>query len=208
MIIMHFGLTGGLAYKKHADEKVKYAKVIFIFSDGSALHWTNRRKFGSIWMVKDLNTITGLQNIGPNPLKLTQAQFIKLAKEHANKNVKSFFMDQNIISGIGNEYSDEILFQAGIDPHRTIEDLSKSDLTRLYKKTQEILKYSINLRKKYLKKMDEIQYFSNADRSTFKPSYLQAHRHTDNKCPKNSTHTLKKVKIGGRSAYYCPKDQK
>jgi len=117
-------------------------------------------------------------------------------------------MNQSIISGIGNEYSDEILFQAGIDPHHKIEDLSPAQLTKLYKKMQEVLKYAINLRTKNFKKIGEILYFSNPDREKFKSSYLQAHRHTDKKCPKNASHKLKKVTIAGRSTYYCPKDQK
>ena len=117
-------------------------------------------------------------------------------------------MDQSIISGIGNEYSDEILFQSGIDPHHTVKDLSSAQLKKIYLQMKKVLKYAIALRKKNVTKLSQGRMFSAHDNILFKSSYLQAHRHTDMLCPKDKTHKLKKVIIGGRSSYYCPKDQK
>jgi formamidopyrimidine-DNA glycosylase len=206
-VVMHFGLTGGLAYEKNKDIKIKYSRVTFKFSN-AFLHWTNRRKFGKVWLVKNLDEIKGLEDLGPDPFALTEKQFVKLMQQHSSKNIKAFLMDQSIIAGLGNEYSDEILFQAGIDPHRKVSDLSSAEMKKAYTKMKSVLNYFIKLRKKYLKNVGSVDYFSNEDRKHFKLTSLQAHRHIDNKCPKNKNHTLKKVTIGGRSAYYCPKDQK
>ncbi len=116
-------------------------------------------------------------------------------------------MDQSIIAGIGNEYSDEILFQAGIDPHHTIQELSKLDLIKLYKKMRTVLSYASKVRVNHLGAMGH-KFFSQQDRTLFKRSYLQAHRHIDMICPKNARHTLKRTTIAGRTTYYCPIDQK
>lgn len=207
-LIMHFGLTGFLVYKKDKEVPVKFSRVTFIFNDGSVLHWNSIRKFGKIWLVKNINDLKELKNLGQDPLDLTKKDFLELMKDHETKNIKSFLMDQTVISGIGNEYSDEILFQAGIDPHRKVSTLSQKEREEMYKQMEKVLKYSIKLRLKHINKSPEQKFFSKKDSELFNSSYLQAHRHGDMLCPKNKNHRLKKEKISGRSAYYCPKDQK
>jgi formamidopyrimidine-DNA glycosylase len=207
-LVMHFGLTGSLAYKKSADIPVKFSKVTFIFADNSALHWINKRKFGKVWLIGSLDQIEGLARLGPDATKISEKQFEKLLKNSAQQNIKALLMDQEKISGIGNEYSDEILYQAGIDPHHKAGDLSESKIKKMYKKMNEVLDYSTKLREKNLKDLDQTVYFSDVDRKSFKSSYLQAHRHIDDKCPKNNNHKLKTAKIAGRTSYYCPKEQK
>lgn len=206
ILVMHFGLTGFLVYSKKPEE-VKFTRVLFTFNDKSFLHWISIRLFEKIWLVKNLDEIKTIKKLGPDPLKMSKKQFINLIKEYKTKNIKAFLMDQAIISGVGNEYSDEILFQSGIDPHHKIKDLSEQNFSKIYAQMQKILKYAIALRIKDIKKLPTENFFSNKDRATFKSSYLQAHRHTDMQCPKNKSHTLKKVTIAGRSTYYCPKDQ-
>ncbi len=209
-LVMHFGLTGSLAFEKDADNEAKYAKVIFIFENGSALDWIDRRLFAKLWLVKNIDEISGIKQLGPDATLLTQKEFLNLAHAAKHKNVKVFLMDQDIIAGIGNEYSDEILFQAGINPEHSLSDLSYAQLKKMYTAMKSVLKYFIAFRKKYIAKLAGAQYFSTADISVpkIKESYLQAHRHTDGLCPKHKNHQLKIKKIGGRSAYYCPVDQK
>ena len=208
ILVMHFALTGFLVYAKNSDEKVQFTCVKFIFNDDSVLHWISIRKFAKMWLVKNINEIKGLCELGVDALKVSKKEFLNLLHTYPTKNIKAFFMDQTILAGIGNEYSDEILFQAGIDPHHKIKDLSQRDYAKIYAQMQKVLKYAIELRIKDIKKMPEQNFLSNKDRATFKSSYLQAHRHTDMVCPKNKNHRLKKVTIAGRSTYYCPQDQK
>ncbi len=208
ILVMHFALTGFLVYAKNPDEKVRFTSVKFIFSDDSVLHWISIRQFEKIWLVKNIDEIKGLSTLGVDALKISKKEFLELAQKYSTKNVKAFLMDQTILAGIGNEYSDEILFQSSIDPHHKIKDLSKSACAKMYTQMKKILKYAITLRIKDIKKMPEQNFLSNKDRETFKSSYLQAHRHTDMMCPKNKNHRLKKVTIAGRSTYYCPIDQK
>jgi len=71
-----------------------------------------------------------------------------------------------------------------------------------------ILLFAIKVRVKQIKSLKKQKLFSTEDTIGFPKSYLQAHRHGDGKCPKDPKHKLKKVTIAGRSAYYCPIDQK
>ncbi len=208
ILVMHFGLTGFLVYSNDSNEKVNHSLVNFIFKDNSILHWISLRKFGKIWLLKNINEIKELNVLGFDALTISKKNFFALTEKYKKKNIKSFLMDQFIIAGLGNEYSDEILFQAGIDPHHSLKELSENEVTTIYSQMQKILKYAIKLRINDIKKFPNQNFLSKNDKATFKSSYLQAHRHIDMVCPKNSKHQLKKVTIAGRSTYYCPKDQK
>ncbi len=206
-LVMHFGLTGSLFYTADKDERVPFSRVQFIFKNG-ILHWTCIRKFGKLWLVEDLQSITGLKKLGFDALTITKKQFLQLLSDNEQKNIKAFLMDQDIIAGIGNEYSDEALFQAGIDPHHSIKDLSDSTRQELYTMLHKVLLYAIKIQKKNSETASGPHLLSNEARESFAASYLQAHRHIDMVCPKNKNHALKKATIAGRTTYYCPIDQK
>ncbi len=206
-LVLHFGLTGFLVYTTDTTEKISFSQVQFLFKQ-AVLHWINIRKFGKIWLLKDITHIKELDHLGYDPLTLSQKQFLELVEKNKKKNIKTFLMDQSLIAGIGNEYSDEMLFQAGIDPRHTLAELNSTALKNLYKQMNKVLKYAIKLRIQDIKKYPTQNFLSLNDKKTFKNSYLQAHRHGDMRCPKNKAHALKKVTIGGRSAYFCPIDQK
>ncbi len=207
-VVMHFGLTGFVIYSKDSEEKIKFSRVTFIFNDDSVLHWISIRQFGKIWLVKNGQELKELSKLGADALTISKKEFLSLTTQYQTKNIKAFLMDQSIIAGIGNEYSDEILFQAGIDPHHKIADLSQRSCLEIYNQIKKVLKYAITVRLKDIKKMPEQNFFAKSNRSTFKSSYLQAHRHIDMVCPHNKNHVLKKATIAGRTTYYCPKDQK
>lgn len=193
-LIFHFGMTGSLAYginNDFTDREKEYAQLIIEFKNGHQLRWINVRKFGTVYLATTVNTISTLKNMGPEPLSLSQQQFLDLLTLHEPKNIKSFLMDQSDIAGIGNEYSNEILFQAGIDPHKVIANLPLKDRKKLYKIMQHILKKAIAIGRPY---------------GNFPNSWLLAHK-SDLLCPRNKKYHLVKEKIAGRSALYCPKYQ-
>lgn len=206
-LVMHFGLTGFLVVSHDPDEQVRFSQVSFIFKK-LVLHWCDVRKFGKLWLVNSANEVKGISELGIDAMNLSLQKFMDLAHKSAKKNIKTFLMDQSIIAGIGNEYSDEILFQAGIDPRHKIQDLSAANVKKIYQKMKVVLKYAIGLRVKNINKFTKGRLFTESDSKIFKSSYLQAHRHGDMHCPKNKNHMLKRITIGGRSAYYCPYDQK
>ncbi len=206
-LVMHFALTGFVIVTKNKD-KVNHDIVEFIFAPSLALHWCDIRKFARIWLVADSNEIKAIKELGADALTIKQKEFNDLVEKNRSKNIKAFLMDQSIIAGIGNEYSDEILFQAGIDPHHRLQDLSPNQIKKIYQKMHSVLKYAIKLRIKHVKDLAKGKLFTGFNNGVFKSSYLQAHRHIDGVCPKNKNHKLKKATIAGRSTYYCPEDQK
>ncbi len=197
-LIFHFGMTGSLAYGKKdnldAKEK-KYAQFIVSFPKDYELLWIDKRKFGKIYLVKNVDEVKTLAKMGPDALKLTKQQFLKLLKDKESKNVKAFLMDQEDIGGIGNNYSNEILFQAGIYPHNKIKKLNKKERENLY-----------DVMKKVLKKAISLKPTGDSSYDKFPNSWLLSHK-KDMKCPNNPKHKLTKSTIAGRSAIYCKADQ-
>src|SRR5579859_3446581 len=147
-LVVHFGLTGSLAYTKNLDQKVRFSRIDFIFKDHSVMHWTDVRKFGKVWLVDDLKSVKSIAHLGIDALVITKKQFLELLEKSKTQNIKALLMDQSKVAGIGNEYADEILFQSGIDPHHKIKDLSQKDREKIYQQITKVLRYAIKIQVK------------------------------------------------------------
>lgn len=194
-VIFHFGMTGSFSYSKQRAKKFgrdEYARLTFKFANNYELRWINIRKLGKVYLVTSPNQINLIKEMGPEPLSLTEQDFLELLEQHSRKNIKAFLLDQRDIAGIGNIYSDEILFQAEIDPHRKIKSLTRPERKKLYEKTQDVLTEASNLTHPGAK---------------FPKSWLLYSR-DEMECPNYKTHKLKRERIAGRWARFCPKCQK
>jgi formamidopyrimidine-DNA glycosylase len=106
--------------------------------------------------------------------------------------IKSALMDQTTISGIGNMYSDEILYHAGIKPDKKVNDFGKKDLETVYEKMISVLKTAIE---------------NGADSEKMPENYLIRRREAGAICGICGG-KIENIKIAGRSAYFCSKHQK
>ena len=146
-ILIHLKMTGHLLYGKYKliknkwipgkegplnDPFNRFVHVIFTFSNGNHLAFSDARKFGKITL---LDTATAhdskhLNNIGPEPLD--KSFNLEKLKERLNKKpngkIKSVLIDQSIIAGIGNIYSDEILWRAGVHPERKVSKIKEREI--------------------------------------------------------------------------------
>ena len=101
-------------------------------------------------------------------------------------------MDQVVMAGIGNVYSDEILYQAGIHPRTKTNELDEGKLERLFHCMKDVLQKAIDCQ---------------AQPDKFPKTYITPHRHEDGHCPRCGAE-LEKVQVGSRHAHYCPNQQK
>jgi formamidopyrimidine-DNA glycosylase len=102
--------------------------------------------------------------------------------------IKSALMDQSLMAGIGNVYSDEILFQVGLHPRAPVKELGEGEREELYRTVTEVLETAIDRQ---------------AKPEEFPAGYLTPHRHDGGKCPQCGGE-VQRVKVAGRGAYYCP----
>lgn len=191
-VVFHWGMTGWFEFSNKAEQSNEYAQVTFLFNDDSQIEWVNKRKLGKVYLVEDPKEVELLASMGPEPLEISKEDFYQLLSDHPRKGVKSFLIDQEDIAGIGNIYSDEILFQAKVDPKRKIKSLSNKEKEQIYKKINKVLSQAT-----------DILGDSNKD---FPDSWLLPHR-KDRECPNNRGHKVVREKIAGRPARYCPQCQ-
>lgn len=190
-LVMHFGMTGDLKYFQHEQDQPDFTQLLIAFRDGSFLAYSAPRKLGLIALTDRPPAFAAERELGPDALSFSEKAFVKLASQRRG-GVKSWLMDQHTISGLGNVYSDEILFRAGIHPRRAVSDIDEAGLKRLYRSMRDVLKTAIN---------------AQADPDRMPSSFLLPHRDKGGHCPKCHA-ALAEVRAAGRSAWYCPRCQK
>lgn len=219
-IFIHQKISGHLLYghwKRRADNwqaamtgplkddpRNRYIRVIFELSNGYQLALSDLRRFGKVILVKDkdISSLKELRYLGPEPLALNIKEFKKLF-EFKRGRIKQVLMDQFFIVGIGNIYSDEILWHAGIHPLSRVEKLADQDIENIFKFTQSVLDKAIKLGGS---SVDDYRLPS-GEKGEFQ-GVQSAYHQTGKKCKKKDGGVIKRVKIGGRSAHFCPKHQK
>lgn len=191
-LVLHFGMTGFLKYFKDPDHQPSHTRLLLDFANGYHLAYDCQRKLGMMSLTDAPGDFIRKSQLGPDALDpdLDVDQFEQMVKG-TSATIKSTLMNQNRIAGIGNIYSDEMLFQAGIHPGAKSQDLGKTEIKRLYGELKKVLQKAIEAR---------------ADPNRFPDSFIIPHRRTDRVCPKCSG-DIEKAKIGGRTAYYCPRCQ-
>ena len=196
-LVFHLKLTGQLIY---GTQPSRFTRKVFNFDDGSKLVFNDVRKFG--WWKRVKNTKKIEEALGPEALDLGLQELKSLLSKRPNARIKTFLMDQKIIAGIGNIYSDEILFAAKVRPLRRAKTLSGKEIKSIHQNIGRILSEAI----KY--NGSSVEYY--LDACGQKGDYVKQHKiyqKEGENCPRCGGQ-IKRVKIGGRSAHFCPHCQK
>ena len=191
-LTLHFGLTGGLQFFKNPAERPPYTRVCLDLVGGGHLAYTNKRMIGRVGLIDDASAFIAEEKLGPDALdrRLTFAAF-REAIAGVRRDVKSLLMDQQIIAGVGNIYSDEILFQARINPRTRIDKLDPPRLNRLYRTIRAVLKTAIT------RGAGSEQFAERMPSNALLPM-----RRKGGRCPRCGR-PLQIMKTGGRTTYFC-----
>jgi formamidopyrimidine-DNA glycosylase len=189
---LHFGMSGFLRYYKNRSRQPEHVRLRLDFSNGYCLAYDNQRLLGQIGWVPRPEKFIKDENLGPDALEDLDFEKFRQLLSGRKASIKSALMDQNAIAGIGNIYSDEILFQAKIHPKAAAKNLVKSKLKTLYEALHQVLQEAIECR---------------ADPEKFPGHFLVSHRGEGKRCPRCGG-SIKKIKLAGRSGYVCPGCQK
>lgn len=195
-LTMHFGMTGRLAFFKRSEDDPKLDRLRFDFEDGSHLAFVDQRLLGEIGMIEDPDTFIAAEGLGPDAIdpKFGEAAFVALMASRKGQ-IKPALMDQHLLAGIGNIYSDEILFQARLHPAMPVPDASPAQLKALYRAIRNVLKVAIDKGAGSEELTERLP-----------PSYLLRHREKGARCPRCGG-PIATVKFSGRTTYLCPRCQ-
>jgi len=190
-LMLHFGMTGYLAYFKRLDDDPAHDRLRLDFDNGYHLAFVNQRLFGEVGVVDDPEAFAAEQGLGPDALALDEDAFRALLADRRGQ-IKSALMDQSLIAGIGNVYSDEMLFQAGIHPKAQVSDLDDAALHTLYAAMMSVLQVAID------KGAGAEDLFDNLP-----DDWLLPRREDGATCPRCGGE-IRAVHAAGRNAYICP----
>lgn len=190
-LVINFMLAGRLRYSRRKAKLQKKIHFSIGFEDETELCYFDQKRMGKIYLTQDLNSIPEWRDLGPDILDISLEDFRNRIKRY-HSSVKDLLRNQKFITGIGNAYSDEILFKAGIYPFRKRVELNKEEIEKLYSSAREILIEAINKLKKRVggEIENEIRDF------------LRVHNKGGEPCPKCGN-PIKDVTIDRRTTNYC-----
>lgn len=187
------------------DPYNQYIHLIFYLDNGKMLGFSDLRKFGKVILGTkgQIENLPELKKLGPEPLdpSLTINEFMSLISSEKRR-IKQVLMDQEVIAGIGNIYSDDILWKAKIHPFKPANKLSIKELKEVWSAMREVLQKGLKLRG-----TSTSDYRDTAGKEGGYADYRLVYQREGEPCPRCKT-AIARVKLGGRSAHYCPKCQK
>ncbi len=200
-VTLHLRMTGCLLVTPPDYPVEKHTHIAIRLSNGNELRFLDTRRFGRFWLIQDgeADTYSGIDKLGIEPFDTElNAEYLKAHFGKCKKAVKTCLLEQSVIAGIGNIYSDEILFQSKIQPSIPANQLTDNAWKRLAEAIPEKLNFFIEKNR-----ITAEEYLESQGREYRNMPFLQVYGHADKPCP-NCGETLTRIVIGGRSSVYCP----
>lgn len=222
-IVIHMKMTGHLLYGRYALEKKKwrpldpgplrdpfngYIHLLFSLSNGRSLALSDARKFAKIILIgkKAPHNHDDFALLGPEPLpdSFTLAEFKGRIKTKPNFPAKKALLDQTLVAGIGNIYSDEILWRGKVLPTRKVKDITDAEWKQMFVAMKTVFEKSIGMGG------DSLSDYRNpfGEKGGFQKCH-EVYRRTRLPCKRaGCLGIIARTIVGGRSAHYCPVCQK
>jgi formamidopyrimidine-DNA glycosylase len=206
VLVVHFGMSGRFLRGNKRLALDNHSHVIVTFQTGGDLRFVDPRTFGEMFVTAadDLGKVKELAHLAIDPLEsmFTWQQFSGALANRASK-LKPLLMDQQFVSGLGNIYSDEVLFAAGLRHDRASDELSAQEVRRLYRAIQETVQEAIRFRGTTLGDEAYVDLYGKPGEYQ---SELKVYGRRGEPCRRCRT-PIQVVKYSGRNSYFCPQCQ-
>lgn len=204
-LLFHLRMEGKFFFRTKDDEYTKHEHVIFNLDNGEQLRFADVRKFGKVMLIpKDkLLTMKPYNELGHEVWdKDLTSKYLKDKFKNKKLPIKSLLLDQSIITGIGNIYADEILFLSRVNPLKEGSKLKDKDLNNIIENSIKVLDKAIEEGGTTIR-----SYTSEEGVTGMFQNNLYVHQREKEQC-KECGSIIKKIRVGGRGTYFCPKCQK
>ena len=185
----------------NAPPRGRFIHLVFELDNGEQLALSDLRKFAKVLCGPEqaILDLPEIRDLGPEPLA-PEFTFLKFEGLFIRKRgaLKQVLMDPTFVAGIGNLYSDEILYVAQLHPLTRVEHLETGQLRVLYRSIRTVLRKAIRLGATGTPTPDGSK--RGYDR------IILVYGRGGQRCPQG--HVIERIKIGGRSAHFCPVEQK
>jgi formamidopyrimidine-DNA glycosylase len=202
-LLIHLRMSGHVQVEPSTAPRGPYARAVFDLTDGRRLVFSDPRKFGRIYWLTQPDLVLGA--LGPEPLAddLTLDAFRSLLAMRKGA-LKPLLLNQALLAGLGNIYTDEALFRAGLHPQRKANTLTEDEVARLYTAIREVLQQAIGNRGTTLA---DARYRDAEGRPGHNRESLRVYHRTGEPCPCCGT-PIERAVVGGRGTHFCPHCQK
>lgn len=193
-MLIHLRMSGDIRVEPGAAlPLLPHDRVVFNFTDGVRMVFNDPRKFGRVWLLTDVDSILGV--LGPEPLSadLTPTIFYHTLKSY-KRAIKTVLLDQHILAGMGNIYTDEALFMARIHPLEKASSLDAQRVEALLQAIREVLREGINRNGASIDWVYRGGDFQN---------YFSVYQRTGEDCLNCGT-KIERMVVGQRGTHYCP----
>ena len=191
-LVVHLRMSGDLRVDPDSIDLLPHDRVVIWFQNGYHLAFNDTRKFGRIWLRKDLDGL--LHRLGPEPLEIDDAEDFYRRLINHKRQIKPLLMDQTFISGMGNIYTDEALHIAGIHPLRNSTELTWEQAQKLLSAIQQVLKKGIERNGASIDWIYRGGSFQNE---------FRVYGRSGQACPICGT-LIEKIVVGQRGTHFCP----
>ena len=184
--------------KKHNHIKIKFSNFMIVYNDP--------RRFGFFKIFKNKNELNKyFAKKGPEAISSKfNNKYIKNKLKNKNKNIKNFLLDQSFVSGIGNIYSNEILFYCKISPLKLAKKLNNNNIRKLSKYSRLVLNLAIKYGGSSIRNFKNTKGVSGSFQNEFKVY----DREKKNCLRMNCRSKISKIFISNRSTFFCKSCQK
>ena len=203
-LILHLGMSGSLRILPVCIPHEKHDHFDLLLANGLLMRLHDPRRFGAVlWHEGDVSQHPLLKKLGPEPLqKDFDAEHLYRITCNKTAAIKLVIMDSHAVVGVGNIYANEALFRAGIRPQLAANKLSKPRCARLAQTVRETLREAIKLGGSSLRDF----VGSDGSHGHFQRHY-RVYGRAGEPCRKCGS-TIKQIKQGQRSSFYCSVCQK
>ncbi|MGH9246021.1 MAG: bifunctional DNA-formamidopyrimidine glycosylase/DNA-(apurinic or apyrimidinic site) lyase [Acidimicrobiales bacterium] len=206
-LVVHLRMSGQLLKSQARDPVPKHTHVVFSFTQGGQLRYVDPRTFGEMFVTSDdevAEMMPELAELGFDPVDepMSWVLFGELLLKRRQK-LKAVLMDQTFIVGLGNIYSDEILFQAGLRYDRTSATLSAMEIRRLYRAVVEVMHEAIKHRGSTLADQQYVDVYGRPGTYQLEHQVYDQEGEACRRCRA----PIVRAKFQSRSAFYCEQCQ-
>jgi formamidopyrimidine-DNA glycosylase len=195
-LAIHLMMSGDLRMADSGTPRGKFDHTVFRFESGWQLRFSDSRKFGRVFLMKDSDELLG--SLGPEPLsdRFDPPMLARILSEH-RRALKPLLLDQSVIAGLGNIYTDEALHRAKLHPLRQSNSLNSEEARALWEGIRNALQSGLHHNGASIDWIYRGGDFQN---------YLRAYGRGGEPCPECGTEIVRTV-VGQRGTYFCPSCQ-
>jgi formamidopyrimidine-DNA glycosylase len=200
---IHLGMTGTLVLSPVTTEVPRHTHLRISFAGrGEEVRFRDPRRFGGLWLSSATGSAGGGRfgvPLGPDALAVRLPQFKEITR--GKRQIKPLLLDQRMIAGLGNIYSDESLFRARIHPRQRASDLSDSEVAGLLRSIRAVLRAAIAAGG------SSIQDYRNADGQAGWFQLKHAVYGREGLPCRRCRTKIRRTAVGSRSSHFCPRCQ-